>query len=130
MNLFKHEKIKSFILTVFCITVLLISICLSSKLPMQNLKITASTTVDEFDISGKTDIYYFMPLIAGKSYNAVIKFMAVKNTTHNLFTTYGTGQYVYLGCNEMHADCSFISIGRFLHIRLALNAAQDRKSVV
>lgn len=124
MNFFKYKKARLFIMTMLCIIVLLGITYLSSKLPMQNLKITASTTADEFDISGKTDIYYFMPLNTGKTYKAVIKFMAVKNTSQNLFTSYGTGQYVYLGCSEMRAECSFIAIDKFLHVRLTLNAAQ------
>lgn len=124
MNFFKYKKARLFIIVALCIIVLLEITYLSSRLPMQNLKITASTTADEFDMSGKTDIYYVKPLNIGETYNAVIKFMAVKNTSQNLFTSYGTGQYVYLGCSEMRADYSFIAIGKFLHIRLMLNAAQ------
>ena len=54
----------------------------------------------------------------------MIRFMAVKNSSNKLFTSFGTGQYVYLGCSEMQTECDFISFGRFLRIKLTLNAAQ------
>ena len=94
------------------------------RLPMQKLKITAVTKAEEFDISGKTDLYYFKSLSPGEIHTAVIKFIAVKNTSEKLFSSYGTGQYVYLGCDELKTEYSFMSIGRFLHIKLTLNASQ------
>ena len=99
-------------------------IYLISKTPAQELRITASTTAEEFDISGTADIYYFKALGAGETHTAVIRFMAVKNSSNKLFTSFGTGQYVYLGCSEMQTECDFISFGRFLRIKLTLNAAQ------
>lgn len=112
------------VLFVFSIIILFVIVYLSSKVPMQNLKITARTTAEEFDISGATDLYCLKSQSAGESHTAVIKFMAVKNTSDSLFTSHGTGQYVYLGCSEMTAERSFISLGTFLHVKLSLEAAQ------
>lgn len=119
------RRTASFMAFVLCIGILLgIAYIISTKTPMQKLKITAVTTAEEFDMSGTANLYYFKSLNAGETYTTVIKFMAVKNISDNLFTSYGTGQYVYLGCNELKAECNFISLNRFLHIRLTLNAAQ------
>lgn len=121
----RHYKTASFILFMLCMVILFASVyIISKKMPMQELKITAVTKAEEFDISGTTNLYYFKSLDAGEMHNAVIKFMAVKDTSENLFTSHGTGQYVQLGCDELEAECDFMSLGRFLHIRLTLNAAQ------
>lgn len=92
-------------------------------MPIQTLKITAVTTAKEFDMSGTTDVYWFGHVNAGEEHTAVLKFMAVKDSSDNLFTSHGTGQYVYLGCNELTAECGFISFGKFMHIKLTLSAA-------
>lgn len=92
-------------------------------MPIQTLKITAVTTAKEFDMSGTTDVYWFGHVGAGEEHTAVLKFMAVKDSSDNLFTSHGTGQYVYLGCNELTAECGFISFGKFIHIKLTLSAA-------
>lgn len=92
-------------------------------MPIQTLKITAVTTAKEFDMSGTTDVYWFGHVGAGEEHTAVLKFMAVKDSSDELFTSHGTGQYVYLGCNELTAECGFISFGKFMHIKLTLNAA-------
>lgn len=113
-----YLKIVVLILFIFCTGYIV------SKTPTQKLKITAVTAAEKFDILGKTDIYYIKPLNAGESYNAVIKFMAVNNTSKNLFTYFGNGQYVYLGCSELKTEYEFISLGRFLNIKLTLNASQ------
>lgn len=92
-------------------------------MPIQTLKITAVTTAKEFDMSGTTDVYWIGHMDAGENHTAVLKFMAVKDSSDNLFTSHGTGQYVYLGCNELTAECGFISFGKFIHIKLTLSAA-------
>lgn len=101
-----------------------VAYAISAKIPMQVLKITATTKTEQPDISGVTDLYHFGPLEPGSAYTAEIRFMAVKGTSQGLFTDHGTGQYVYLGCDELHAQYSFISIGRYLHVKLTLSAAQ------
>ena len=111
-------------LCVFLILCAIMCYILIIKLPMQELQITAQTTADKFDLSGSTRLYYFDKTEAGMSHSAAIKFMAVPNTSENLFTHFGTGQYVYLGCSELQAEYSFISFGRFITIRLTLNAAE------
>lgn len=92
--------------------------------PVQELKVTAVTQNSAPDLSGTTGIYELKPLEAGKTYKAVIRFMAVKNTSEKLFVSYGTGPYVHLGCSELKAECEFLSLGWFLHLRLQLQAAQ------
>lgn len=96
----------------------------SSHMPMQELRITAVTQAEEQDLSDTTDIWYIKPLDAGSSCTAVIRFMAVKDTSENLFTSHGSGQYVHLGCNELAGRCEFISLGRFLHVKLTMRADQ------
>ncbi len=124
----KLKKSRRFMLSVFAVfSVICIFISGSiatAAFPMQKLKITAVTEDNEFDLSGTTDLYYLKLLDAGDSYSVIIKFMAVENKSEKLFTSYGSGQYVYLGCSELKAECGFISLGRFLHIKLKLNAAQ------
>lgn len=114
-------------------TAVLISLPLSmiiQKLPMQELKLTAVTateiidTTKIFEIADTEDFYYFEPIDAGEEVTAVIKFMAVENTSQKLFTSHGTGQYVYFGCSELCTKYDFISTGRYLHIRLTLMASQ------
>ena len=124
----KREKLGKIIMYVtlymiLCI-VLLGGYILSTKTPMQELKITAVTTAEEYDLSDTTDIYYLKPLSSGETYTATIKFMAVKNISENLFISHGKGQYVYLGCSELKAECDFVAFGRFLNVRLKMNAAQ------
>lgn len=118
------HKAKTVITAILLIVVLAGAIYAGMHIPPQNLKITAQTQAKEFDMSGTADIYYLKPLSASGSYTAAIKFMAVENTSGKLFTSHGTGQYVELGCDDLVAECGFISFGRFLHIRLTLNAAQ------
>lgn len=118
-------KYKSTLLFMLCMMFLFWGSCIITlKFPMQELKVTAKTAAEEFDMSGTVRVCYLKPLDAGKTYKAVMKFMAVKNTSEDLFTPYGRGQYVYLGCSELTAECSFTSLGRFLRVRLTLNAAQ------
>lgn len=123
MNTYKHNKsMKNMIIIV--VMFMIVIFCISQKLPMQKLKITAVTTAEEFDISGTTDLYYLKtPDFTGTN-TVVIKFMAVKNTSENLFTFHGKGQYVHLGCDELCVKHTFVSFGKFLHIKLTLNAAQ------
>lgn len=97
---------------------------LLQKIPMQELSINAQTASKEFDVSGTTDLYYFKQMDYGSPYTVVIKFMAVKNTSNDLFTSHGSGLYVYLGCGELAARCQFTSFNKFMHIKLAMNAAQ------
>lgn len=118
---------KRAIKTVSCVVIALFVIMffmLIMKLPMQKLKITAQTTAEEFDLSDSTKIYYFGQTNAGKEHTVTIKFIAVPNTSKNLFTHFGTGQCVYLGCEELQAKCNFISFGRLLEVKLTLKAAQ------
>ena len=122
MKIHKRSSVIAF--TLLIIIILVVCYVVSLKLPMQELKITAITTAEEFDMAGSTDIYSFKSPVPGKQVTASIRFMAVENTSKNLFTRFGTGQYVYLGCDELHAEYKFIALGRFLHIRLKLNAAQ------
>lgn len=117
MNIMKGLKLASLLALVFAIGYVLM------RMPMQVLKITAVTTAEEFNISGTTDIYWIGHMDAGENHTAVLKFMAVKDSSDDLFTRHGTGQYVYLGCNELTAECEFISFGKFMHIKLTLNAA-------
>lgn len=117
MNTIKGLKLASLLALVFAIGYILM------HMPMQVLKITAVTTAEEFNISGTTDIYWIGHMDAGENHTAVLKFMAVKDSSDELFTSHGTGQYVYLGCNELTAECEFISFGKFMHIKLTLNAA-------
>lgn len=117
MNTMKGLKLASLLALVFAIGYVLM------RMPMQVLKITAVTTAEEFNISGTTDIYWIGHMDAGENHTAVLKFMAVKDSSDDLFTRHGTGQYVYLGCNELTAECEFISFGKFMHIKLTLNAA-------
>lgn len=117
MNTMKGLKLASLLALVFAIGYVLM------RMPMQVLKITAVTTAEEFNISGTTDIYWIGHMDAGENHTAVLKFMAVKDSSDELFTRHGTGQYVYLGCNELTAECEFISFGKFMHIKLTLNAA-------
>ena len=109
------------IFIVFCVVMLYI---LATKLPMQKLNITAKTTAEEFDLSDSVRFFCFDTSKEGDTCTAIIKFMAVPDTSENLFTHFGIGQYVYLGCKELQAECNFISFGRFLNVRLTLNAAQ------
>lgn len=118
------KTIKIVTAVILIIMIVIGMMCVITRIPPQNLKITAQTATETFDISGTTDIYYFRQLNAGKSYNARIRFMAVENSSARLFTSHGTGQFVELGCDDLKADYGFISFGRFLHIRLTLNAAQ------
>lgn len=118
---------KRAIKTVSCVVIALFVILLfvlTIKLPAQKLKITAQTTAKEFDLSDSVKIYYFGHIENNSKHMATIKFMAVPNTSEKLFTHYGTGQYVYLGCKELHVDYDFISFGRFLEVNLTLKAAQ------
>lgn len=118
---------KRAIKTVSCVVIALFVILLfvlTIKLPAQKLKITAQTTEKEFDLSDSVKIYYFGQTKSNSKYTATIKFMAVSNTSKKLFTHFGTGQYVYLGCKELQVDYDFISFGRFLEVDLTLKAAQ------
>ena len=116
----RHIKIVFFILFIICAGYII------SRTPVQELKITAVTDGTDFNISGISNSYYLKPLTAGETYKAVIKFMAVKNTSDNLFTSHGNGQYIYLGCSELKVEYNFISFGRFLHIKLTMNADQTK----
>lgn len=123
MNLIRNNV--SFIACIFGTAILLGGLyILLQKFPMQELNINAKTASEKFDASGTTDLYYFGPMDYGSPYTAVIKFMAVKNTSKNLFTSYGKGPYVYLGCSELNARCQFTSFDKFMHIRLAMDIAQ------
>ncbi len=114
----------SFLIFICSIAVVFwLSYMILQKFPMQDLKITAVTTAETFTMTGKTDIYYLKSLDPGESYTAVITFTAVKNTSGNLFTSYGTGQPVYLGCSPLKAEYGFVSLGRSLHIKFNLSAA-------
>ena len=93
-------------------------------MPMQELRITAMTTDDEFDMMGTTNLYYLNTLEAGANVTISVKFMAVEDTSKKLFTKSGNGQYVYLGCGELTAKHELISLGRFLHVKLTIKAAQ------
>lgn len=114
------------ILAAVCLTfiVFIIFYIISSKMPMQELRITAMTTDDEFDMMGTTNLYYLNTLEAGANVTISVKFMAVEDTSKKLFTKSGNGQYVYLGCGELTAKHEFISLGRFLHVKLTIKAAQ------
>ncbi len=90
----------------------------------QELKITAVTKAETYDISEKTNVYCFTPLKAGESYRAVIKFMAVEDKSDHLFTSFGNGQYVFMGCGELKVEHDFIAFNPLLRIRLTMNAAQ------
>ena len=57
---------------------------------MQNLKITAVTTAEEFDLSGTVNLYGLSSMNSGETGTAVIRFMAVKNRSDRLFTRFGT----------------------------------------
>lgn len=118
------KKVSSAAFMLCIILMLAIGYIISQKTPIQEIKITAQTTAEEFDLTGTTDIYYLKPLKAGQSYETQVRFMAVENTSESLFTSHGTGQYVELGCNEMHTERDFISFGKFIRIRLTLSAAQ------
>lgn len=106
---------------IFCLIMVYI---LAMKLPAQELKITTQTEAEEYDLSGQTSLYWFGSADAGMPCKAIIKLMAVPDTSDSLFTHFGTGQYVYLGCSELKAEYEFISLGRFIKVRLKLNAAQ------
>lgn len=106
--------------------VLIMCVCyVSVKLPMQELKITAMTGAESFGVTGSTDIYCFTPSESGAFKTVQIKFMAVSDTSKDLFTSSGSGQYVYYGCTPMHAECDFLSLGKFMKIRLTLYINQD-----
>lgn len=101
--------------------VLVISICcIAMKFPMQELKITAMTNAEKFELTGSTIVYCFAPSESGTFSTAQIKFMAVPDTSDKLFALSGTGQYVYYGCTPMHAECDFLSLGKFMKIHLTL----------
>lgn len=95
----------------------------------QTLKITAKTTAEEFDLLESTNVYCLKGLKSGTRYKAIIKFKAVPNTSKSLFTHHGTGEYVFLGCSELKTEYDFISAGRFIKIRLTLNAARTELSL-
>lgn len=92
---------------------------------MQKLGITAQTKADEYDLSGQVKLYSIKHPKAGEPCKAVITFMAVPDKSKSLFTRFGTGQKVYLGCSELKTEYSFVSLGRFLCVRLTLNASQE-----
>lgn len=94
------------------------------RMPAQKLNITASTQAAEYDMAGVTDIWYLAPLDAGTKHEARIRFMAVENGSGSLFVRHGSGQYVFMGCGELTGRCEFISVGRFLHVVLTMNASQ------
>ena len=119
-----HKKVSATVFMLFNISMLVAAYIGAQRLPTQELKITAVTTAKEFDMSEKTNLYCFKFLRSGEIHTVVIKFMAVRDTSENLFISHGTGPYVYLGCSELQAEYSFMSLGKFLHIRLTLNAAQ------
>lgn len=109
------------------IVFVLLLLCISHiavNMPVQELKITAVTQAEQKDLLDTADLWYVKSLDAGISYTAIIKFMAVEDTSGRLFVSHGHGQYVYLGCDEMTGRCGFISLGRFLHVRLTLQADQ------
>lgn len=91
---------------------------------MQNLKITAVTTAEEFDLSGTVNLYGLSSMNSRETGTAVIRFMAVKNRSDRLFTRFGTGPYVQLGCDDLKVEHQFVSYGHILRIRLTLHAAQ------
>lgn len=92
--------------------------------PMQELKIAAAPNAGNFDLSGETSVYCLKPKEAGTSCRAVIQFMAVRNESDKLFTRFGSGQYVNMGCSRLEAGYDFTSLGRFLCVRLKMNAVQ------
>lgn len=115
----------TFIVTAAAAVMLFCILCIfSEKMPMQDLKITAVTATKEFDLSGTTDIYCFEELDTGELHTAVIRFMAVEDTTGRLFVSRGRGQWVYFGCSELKAECGFMSLGRFVHVKLTLKALE------
>lgn len=92
---------------------------------MQELRVKAVTQADNFDTSGSADIYCFTPKPAGTFGTVQLKFMAVPNKSGKLFTQMGSGRYVYFGCNEMHAECDYLSTGRFMKVHLTLNINEN-----
>lgn len=116
----KIARVFAYAAMAFCAAIICV---LAMKLPMQEIKITAKTTAEQFDLSESTTIYHFGQIASG-SHTARIQFVAVKDRSDNLFTWSGTGQYVYLGCKKLEAEYDFISFGRFLKVRLTMNAAQ------
>lgn len=124
----KRKNIKQG-LTAVLFVMLLFCICFgSAKLPMQELNVKAMTQADGFDTSGTTDVYCFTPAESGTLKTVQLKFMAVPDSSDNLFTAWGKGQYVYFGCTEMHAECDYLSLGKFLKIHLTLSInEQDLK---
>lgn len=117
----KAARILKAMAVIFCVVLVYLFM---DKFPMQKLNITAQTETEEFNLSDSMHLYCTDKLKAGKEYTAVIKFMAVPDTSRNLFTRFGKGQYVNLGCSELKAECGFVSLGRFMDIRLKLKVAQ------
>lgn len=128
------KKVSGVVICVFAVLLFVAGYSISTNFPMQELKITAQTSAEEFDMVGTTNLYHFKPLFVpweyfvpnatNGSYTVVIRFMAVEDTSGNLFTSHGRGQYVYQGCNEMKVEQSYINFGKILHVKLTLNASQ------
>lgn len=121
----KQRKIKKGLAAALFIVLLICTCYITAKLPMQELKIIAMTQADDFDTSGTINVYCFRPAESGVFRTVQLKFMAVPNTSKKLFTSLGTGQYVYFGCTEMHAESDYLSMGKFMKIRLALNINEN-----
>lgn len=108
------------IMITFCVMVC----CVLTQLPMQKIKMTAKTTADVFDLSDSINLYSFNNLEKSEEHTAVIRFLAVPDTSKNLFVRAGHGQWVYLGCEKLEAKCDFIAFRQLLNIQLTLKAAQ------
>ena len=97
--------------------------------PFQDVSVAARTPSGETSRSGEFNLYVIRPLKAGETYRASITFEAVPSASGKLFTRFGSGQIIRYGCSPLKASVEFVSVGRFVRIRLALDLPDSHLSL-
>lgn len=118
-------KARRIIATVLFVAFLIVACYAVARMPMQIVNIKAATVSDQFDVSGSTDILYLKSVPDSAECRMTIQFMAVDDTSDKLFIRYGKGQYVNLGCSRLEIERDIMTFGKFLQIRLSMQADQS-----
>lgn len=118
-------KARRIIATVLFVAFLIVACYAAARLPMQMVNIKAVTVSDHFDALGSVDILYLKSVPDSVECRITIQFMAVDDVSDKLFIQYGKGQYVNLGCSRLEIERDVMTFGKFLQIRLSMQADQS-----
>lgn len=118
-------KARRIIATVLFVAFLMAVCYAARRMPMQIVNIKAATVSDYFDVSDDMDILYLKSVPDAAECRMTIQFMAVDDTSGKLFIWHGNGQYVNLGCSRLEIEHDIMTFGKFLQIRLSMEADQS-----